>query len=61
MAGNEMTLDAAKAKLDAVLDQLAEAGFSVNGWDDGTIWVHKPGPEGGNAKCEPRDAEEGNS
>jgi hypothetical protein len=29
----------AKAKLDAVLDQLAAAGFSVWGWGDGSIQV----------------------
>lgn len=34
-----MDIAEAKAKLEAVLDELAEAGFSVWGWDDGSIQV----------------------
>jgi hypothetical protein len=34
-----MDIAEAKAKLEAVLDELAEAGFSVWGWDDGSIQI----------------------
>lgn len=43
-----MDIAEAKAKLDAVLDELAAAGFSVWGWDDETIQIgqlHGPGAE----------------
>jgi hypothetical protein len=34
-----MDIAEAKAKLEAALDELAEAGFSVWGWDDGSIQI----------------------
>lgn len=34
-----MDIAEAKAKLDAVLDELAEAGLSVWGWDDESIQI----------------------
>jgi hypothetical protein len=49
-----MDIADAKAKLDAVLNELAAAGFSVWGWDDGSIQVGQlngPGDE-----CPPRYA-----
>lgn len=47
-----MDITEAKAKLDAVLDQLAAAGFSVWGWDDGSIQVGQL--KGPGAECPPR-------
>jgi hypothetical protein len=43
-----MDIAEAKARLDAVLDELAAAGFSVWGWDDETIQIGQrngPGAE----------------
>jgi hypothetical protein len=34
-----MDIAEAKAKLEAVLDELAKAGFSVWGWDDESIQI----------------------
>jgi hypothetical protein len=34
-----MDIAEAKARLEAVLDELAEAGFSVWGWDDESIQI----------------------
>lgn len=47
-----MDLAEAKAKLEAVLDELAEAGFSVWGWDDGTIQIGQR--NGSSDGCAPR-------
>jgi hypothetical protein len=49
-----MDIAEAKARLDAVLDELAAAGFSVWGWDDESIQIGQlngPGTE-----CAPRRA-----
>jgi hypothetical protein len=47
-----MDIAEAKAKLEAVLDELAEAGFSVWGWDDESIQIaHLNEPS---AACAPR-------
>ena len=47
-----MEIAEAKAKLDAVLDELAKAGFSVWGWDDESIQIgQRNGPS---AECAPR-------
>ena len=49
-----MDIAEAKAKLETVLDELATAGFSVWGWDDGSIQIGQfngPGTE-----CAPRCA-----
>jgi len=49
-----MDIAEAKVKLDAVLDELAAAGFSVWGWDDGSIQIGQlNGPD---AECAPRYA-----
>jgi hypothetical protein len=49
-----MDVTEAKAKLDALLDELAAAGFSVWGWDDGSIQIGQlNGPD---AECAPRYA-----
>jgi hypothetical protein len=47
-----MDIAEAKAKLEAVLDELAEAGFSVWGWDDGSIQIGQR--NGSNDECAPR-------
>ena len=47
-----MDIAEAKARLDAVLDELAVAGFSVWGWDDESIQIGQlNGPD---AECAPR-------
>jgi len=49
-----MDIAEAKARLDAVLDELVAAGFSVWGWDDGSIQIGQlNGPD---AECAPRYA-----
>lgn len=49
-----MDVAEAKARLDAVLNELAAAGFSVWGWDDETIQIGQlSGPD---AECAPRYA-----
>lgn len=49
-----MDIAEAKAKLDAALDELAAAGFSVWGWDDESIQIgQRNGPA---AECAPRYA-----
>jgi hypothetical protein len=52
-----MTIEEAKAKLDATLDELADAGFHIWGWDNETIQL-SAGSKGANAQCEPRHPEE---
>jgi hypothetical protein len=53
VGGNElMDIAEAKARLDALLDELAAAGFSVWGWDDETIQIGRRGGPG--AECAPR-------
>jgi hypothetical protein len=47
-----MDIGEAKARLDAVLDELAAAGFSVWGWDDESIQIGQPSGPG--AECTPR-------
>lgn len=47
-----MDIAEAKARLDAVLDELAAAGFSVWGWDDETIQIGQLNGPG--AECTPR-------
>jgi len=47
-----MDIAEAKTKLDAVLDELAEAGFSVWGWDDESIQIGRR--NGPNTECAPR-------
>jgi hypothetical protein len=47
-----MDIAEAKARLDAVLDELAAAGFSVWGWDDETIQIGQLNGPG--AECAPR-------
>lgn len=47
-----MDIAEAKAKLDAVLDELAEAGFSVWGWDDESIQIGQR--NGSRTECAPR-------
>jgi hypothetical protein len=47
-----MDIAEAKAKLDVVLDELAEAGFSVWGWDDESIQIGQV--KGPSAECMPR-------
>lgn len=49
-----MDIAEAKAKLDAVLDELVEAGFSVWGWDDESIQIERM--NGAGAECAPRYA-----
>ena len=49
-----MDIAEAKARLDAVLDELAAAGFSVWGWDDESIQVGQANGQG--AECAPRYA-----
>jgi hypothetical protein len=52
-----MDISEAKAKLDAVLDELAEAGFSVWGWDDESIQIgQRNGPS---TECAPRHPADG--
>lgn len=47
-----MDIAEAKARLEAVLDELAEAGFSIWGWDDGSIQIGQlTGPS---VACAPR-------
>lgn len=47
-----MDVAEAKARLDAILDELAAAGFSVWGWDDESIQIGQlHGPD---AECAPR-------
>jgi hypothetical protein len=45
-----MTIDEAKAKLEATLDELAAAGFHVWGWDDETIQL-SAGVRGPSTAC----------
>lgn len=47
-----MDIGEAKARLDAVLDELAAAGFSVWGWDDESIQIGQL--RGPGAECAPR-------
>jgi len=49
-----MDIAEAKARLDAVLDELAVAGFSVWGWDDESIQIGRLNGPG--AECAPRYA-----
>jgi hypothetical protein len=49
-----MDIAEAKARLDAVLNELAAAGFSIWGWDDGTIQIGQL--NGSDAECAPRYA-----
>lgn len=49
-----MDIAEAKARFDAVLDELAAAGFSVWGWDDESIQIGQP--HGPGAECAPRHA-----
>ena len=53
-----MTVAEAKSKLDAVLDEWLAAGFSVHGWDDGTIQIWREESKGAaeSADCDPRIA-----
>jgi hypothetical protein len=49
-----MDIAEAKARLDAVLNELVAAGFSIWGWDDGSIQIGQlNGPD---AECAPRYA-----
>lgn len=47
-----MDIAEAKARLDAVLDELAAAGFSVWGWDDESIQIGQLNEP--DAECAPR-------
>lgn len=47
-----MEIAEAKARLEAVLDELAEAGFSVWGWDDESILIGQLNEPG--VACAPR-------
>lgn len=47
-----MDIAEAKARLDAALDELAAAGFSVWGWDDETIQIGRV--DGTGVECAPR-------
>lgn len=47
-----MDITEAKAKLEAVLDELAEAGFSVWGWDDESIQISQANEP--SVACAPR-------
>jgi hypothetical protein len=49
-----MDIAEAKARLEAVLDGLAEAGFSVWGWDDGSIQIGQLNEP--SVACAPRHA-----
>lgn len=49
-----MDIAEAKAKLDAALDELAAAGFSVWGWDDESIQIGQRNGPG--AECAPGHA-----
>lgn len=49
-----MDIAEAKARLDAVLDEFVAAGFSVWGWDDGSIQIGQP--HGPDTECVPRYA-----
>lgn len=51
-----MDIAEAKARLDAVLDELAAAGFSVWGWDDETIQIGQRNGPG--AECAPRHVDD---
>jgi hypothetical protein len=48
-----MTLEEAKAKLAATLDELCDAGFAVWGWDDESIQI-RDGKSGKSTSCEAR-------
>jgi hypothetical protein len=48
-----MTIDEAKSKLEAVLDELRDAGYSVWGWDSEEIEIDGDDGRGG-ASCAPR-------
>lgn len=48
-----MTLEEAKAKLDACLDEIHEGGLDVWGWDDGGIIIANQSPYA-EVSCEPR-------
>lgn len=47
-----MDIAVAKAKLETVLDELAAAGFSVWGWDDGSLQIGQL--NGPSSECAPR-------
>lgn len=49
-----MDIAEAKAKLETVLDELAAAGFSVWGWDDGSLQIGQL--NGPSSECAPRYA-----
>lgn len=49
-----MDIAEAKARLEAVLDELAEAGFSVWGWDDESIQIARLNEP--SVACAPRQA-----
>lgn len=49
-----MDIAEAKARLEAVLDELAEAGFSVWGWDDESIQIARLNEP--SVVCAPRHA-----
>jgi hypothetical protein len=51
-----MDISEAQARLEAILDELAAAGFSVWGWDDGSIQLGQLSGPGG--ECAPRYAED---
>ncbi len=48
-----MTLEEARDKLEATLDELRNAGFHVWGWDDESIQIGE-GMNGKSTSCEPR-------
>ena len=47
-----MDISEAKSRLDAALDELAAAGFSVWGWDDESIQIGQL--DGPGTECAPR-------
>lgn len=49
-----MDVAEAKARLEEALDELAEAGFSVWGWDDGSIQIARLNEP--SVACAPRRA-----
>lgn len=49
-----MDIAEAKAKLEEILDELAEAGFSVWGWDDESIQIARLNEP--SVACAPRHA-----
>jgi hypothetical protein len=49
-----MDIAEAKARLETVLDELAAAGFSVWGWDDGSLQIGQL--NGPSSECAPRYA-----